>query len=271
MEKAILEYADKSQNHGGTIQNITPPSERDWGAFPVTGRKMAWIVGYDTTGRDVLEKPPINSIAPGDHISFSFECKGLPTIGHFWAAGWAPWYFSQEAEDSLLREGYPEYDLHPSDSLYFSGLTVVPRLPLSAFDASAILDALYSYAHQSAHLGWLGANRDDDCDNDEHPQDGIEKNIERRLMMAQRHLRDGDSVKARMDLQQLINKVDRIWKRSQQEDNKHDHDKGDRLRDRKDRVIMTSEAYALLKYNTEYLIDRLPQREKHPGRDEGNR
>jgi hypothetical protein len=30
---------------------------------------------------------------------------------------------------------------------------------------------------------------------------------------------------------------------------------------------MTSEAYALLKYNTEYLIDRLPEKDRKPRKD----
>ena len=268
MAKAIIDLQDDYKDNGGTIKNIRAPKEKDWGDFPDVGNKMRWIEQYDTTGKDILERPPRSSVAPGEQISFSFECLGLPSFGHFWAAGWAPWYFTQDVEDSLLRGGYPEYDLHPTDSLYFTGLTVVPRLPFANFDASLWLDTLLSYTHQSVDLGWLGKNRDDDCENDENPQDGIEKNIERRLMMAQRDLQHSDSVKARRDIQMLVDKIDRIWKRGQIEEKKHEHDRGDWWQHRKDWVIMTSEAYALLKYNTEYLIDRLPERERRGGREE---
>lgn len=153
------------------------------------------------------------------------------------------------------------------EAVKYHGWTIGPTAPPLNFDASVWVDTLLSYTHQSVDLGWLGKTRDDDCDNDEHPQDGIEKNIERRLTSAQRELQNGDSVKARKDLQMLVNKVDRIWKRGQAIEKKHEHDRGDWWQHRKDWVVMTSEAYALLKYNTEYLIDRLPERERHEGRE----
>jgi ElaB/YqjD/DUF883 family membrane-anchored ribosome-binding protein len=140
----------------------------------------------------------------------------------------------------------------------FYGWTIGPIAPPLDFSASIWIDTLLSYTRQSAHLGWLGRERDDDCDDDERPDDGIVKNIEQRLQKAKRELMKGDSVQARKELEKLVQKVERIWKRSQEEEKKHKRDRWER----KDNVIMTTEAYALLKYNTEYLADRLPREKK---------
>jgi hypothetical protein len=157
------------------------------------------------------------------------------------------------------------------NAVKFHGWTIGPTAPPLNFDASIWIDTLLSYTRRSVDLGWLGSGRDDDCDNDEHPQDGIERNIEHRLTMAQRELQDGDSVKARRDLQMLVNKVDRIWKRGQMLEKKHEHDREDWWQHRKDWVVMTSEAYALLKYNIDYLIDKPPERERHGGKEKVKR
>jgi len=121
------------------------------------------------------------------------------------------------------------------------------------------LDTLLSYTRQSSELGWLGRDRDNDCDNDEKPEVGIVRNIEQRLKKAKRQLERRDSVLARRELEKLVSKVERLWKRSQDdEERKHGRDRKNWWRrDKGDRIVMTSEAYALLKYNTEYLIDRL--------------
>ncbi len=82
--------------------------------------------------------------------------------------------------------------------------------------------------------------------------------------MAQHDLQRQDSVKARRELQTLLRKVELVWKRSREEDKKRGHDRKERFRDRDERIIMTSEAYALLKYNLEYVIDQLPEKDRHP-------
>ena len=146
----------------------------------------------------------------------------------------------------------------------FRGVSIGPTAPPADFAAMAFLDTLLSYTRQSADLGWLGKGRDNDCDDDERPDDGIVKNIELRLQNAKRELTEGDSVQARKELEKLLQKVERTWKRSQEEEKRHKRDRWER----NDNVIMTSEAYALLKYNSEYLIDRLPDKSKHGREDD---
>ena len=143
----------------------------------------------------------------------------------------------------------------------FLGTTIAPTAPPYSLIVVSWIDTLLSYTRQSTELGWLGRDRDNDCDNDEKPEDGIVRNIEQRLRKAKRQLERRDSVLARRELEKLVSKVERLWKRSQDEDNR---DKRDRW-EKRDKVVMTSEAYALLKYNTEYLIDRLPDRKPKKG------
>jgi len=280
MERAIVELNDDWVKYGGSLRNVEPPKEKDWGEFPSVKEKMRWVTYYDTTGLDIMERPPRSAVRPGEELSFSFEARGLPGIGHFWAAGWVKWPLTMEEKDSLIREGYDWEKSRALDENFFEGLTVVRRSPPNPFVHLAFLDTLLSYTRQSAELGWLapltglgkdpkGAARDNDCDGDERPENGIVRNIELRLQKTRRELERGDSVKARGELQKLVAKVERIWKRSEkEEERKHGKDRKNWWRrDKDEKVIMTSEAYALLKYNTEYVIDRLPERRRKPHRE----
>jgi hypothetical protein len=206
-------------------------------------------------------------IQPGEGVGgFKLMSRGLPTTRRCVAS---PRFdidsLFPDIEDTNRTLTITQMD-SIQEAVNYHGWTIGPTAPPLNFNATIWIDTLLSYTRQSVALGWLGREKDDDCDNDEHPQDGIERNIEHRLTMAQRELQDGDSVKARRDLQMLVNKVDRIWKRGQIVEKKHEHDRGDWWQHRKDWVVMTSEAYALLKYNIEYLIDKLPERERHEGK-----
>jgi hypothetical protein len=249
-----LEIGDKRLAHNEI--DIQSSNKKKW---YISGSSLGLIDGAPASR--FLEIPPENGLGPGESIGFSFTTEALPSIKRFYAQSFAPPYTEDEV-DSLRSAGYSDNQLFPDwkDNSY-RGITIGPQMPDSPFVALRFLDTLLSYARQSAELGWLGRDRDDDCDNDEHPQDGIVRNIERRLTLAQRSLQKGDSVKARRDLETLVKKVDRIWKRGQEEEKKQDSGKSrGEGRDEKGKIIMTSEAYALLKYNTEYLIDRLPER-----------
>jgi hypothetical protein len=205
------------------------------------------------------------AVKPGRRSNgFEIVSKGSPSIRRCIVS---PFF---DFDSLFSEERFPnEEDIPNTDSIQnavkFYGWTVGPTAPPANFDASACIDTLLSYARQSAELGWLapptgpGKRRDNDCDDDERPDDGITKNIEQRLQKAKRELMKGDSVQARKELEKLLQKVERIWKRSQKE---VDRERRERW-EKGDNVIMTSEAYALLKYKTEYLIDRLPEKAKH--------
>jgi len=183
-------------------------------------------------------------INPGDSLGgFILMSRGLPAIRlcivspDFDLISLYPDVEQVSNPDSLTAA--VNYD---REAVKFHGFTVGPTAPPANFVHVAFLDTLLSYTRQSAQLGWLGRNRDDDCDDDERPDDGVVRNIENRLQKARRELVRGDSVKARRELVKLVRKVDRLQRRGER--------------------VMTSEAYALLKYNSEYLIERLPERRR---------
>lgn len=198
--------------------------------------EMNWGTGGDF---DILP----DSLQSG----FSFHSSSVPGIITHYLEGYAPPPNIEKVDLDSLGRVFGYDDLTPYGP-GIVGKTVGPVLPPEPFIATAFLDTLLSYTRQSAELGWLGKERDDDCDEDEQPDDGLIRNLEQRLTKAKRELMREDSVKARRELEKLVKKVERIWKRSQEEAN----------RGRKG--PMTSEAYALLKYNTEYLIERLPEK-----------
>ena len=196
----------------------------------------------------------------------SYWTSIIPGDVTYYAEGWAdfPTFPQGMATDSI-----PGYDDLTPYGPGVVGRTIGPVRPLIPFVHLTFLDTLLSYTRQSAELGWLGKERDNDCDGDERPEDGIIRNIELRLQKARRELERGDSVKARGELQKLVGKVERIRKRSEkEEERKHGKDRKTWWRrDKDEKAMMTSEAYALLKYNTEYLLERLPEPKRHKGRD----
>ena len=138
------------------------------------------------------------------------------------------------------------------EAVKFRGWAIGPTAPPLNFIATVWCDTLISYTRQSVALGWLKDKRDDDSDDDEQSNDGVSKNLEKRIEKARKELVQGDSAKARKELEKFVKKVEKIYKKSEEfEKKKHENE-----------IVMTSEAYALLKYNAEYLIDRLPEKRK---------
>ncbi|MBF8248866.1 MAG: hypothetical protein HW374_1666, partial [Bacteroidetes bacterium] len=198
-----------------------------------------------------------SNVRPGQMLSgFNILSKGLPTIAIFYVQGFRPQVDPETGNQPTVQQ--LRNDLFMNS---FRGFSIGPSYPPDPFIPVIFLDTLLSYTRQSAELGWLGRDRDNDCDNDEIPDDGIVRNVEQRLKKAKKQLERGDSVFARRELEKLVSKVERLWKRSQDDEKKNKRDRWEK----RDKVVMTSEAYALLKYNTEYLIDRLPDRKPEKG------
>ncbi|MEW6062527.1 MAG: hypothetical protein AB1600_11370, partial [Bacteroidota bacterium] len=193
------------------------------------------------------------NIKPGNSLGiFSFHSVSIPGVITFYAEGEHPLPSFPEgmADDSI--PGYS--DLTPYGPGVV-GKTVGPVLTPTPFVALNFLDTLISYKHQAFALGWLRDKKDDDHDEDEQAEDGIIKNLDKRIDKAKKALMKGDSVKARKELEKLVKKVEKLYEKSQEaEKKKHNSD-----------IVMTSEAYALLKYNAEYLIERLPEKESKKG------
>jgi hypothetical protein len=153
----------------------------------------------------------------------------LPGIGNYWAAGWARWFFSREEKDSLIAEGYDWEKSRAIDENFFKGITVVRRSPPVPFIPLTFLDTLISYKHQAFALGWI-------------KNQGIVQSLDAKLDNAKRQLQRNNTTAARNTLQAFLNEVEALWKGEE-------HPYGGKQ--------ITSEAYALLKFNAEYLVSKL--------------
>jgi len=174
--------------------------------------------------------------------SFGFESNDLPVICNSYIRGHNP-------SGSLLVNGQLDFDKFYHDVITNSKIltSIGSNHQLKLLSQSQFLDTLLLYTRQSVTLGWLRSARDNDCDEDESPEEGVSKNLEKRLLKARKELQRSDSSKARQEIGKFVKKVEKIYKKSEEaEKKKHDSE-----------ITMTSEAYALLKYNAEYLIEQL--------------
>ena len=118
-----------------------------------------------------------------------------------------------------------EPDFIIGDSIFENskiGKTIAPRPAPVPFDASTFLDTLKSYTSQSLALLWIANQTTAD-------------KYEGYFSTAQTELQQADTTAARSELQTVLQEVEQ--------------DSGS---------VLTSEAYALLRFNTEFLLDQLP-------------
>ncbi len=183
---------------------------------------------------------------------FGLHDSYLPAIVRYFVKGYAPSSISWDDPMQVPTDEQVRNDLLTNSVI---GYTIGPKINSSSANPLNLLDSLINYTRQSADLGWLGKGRDNDNDNDELADNGIAKNIEQRYQRAKQELLSRDSVQARRELESLVQKIERIWKRSQEDEQREKREKKEKIE-----VIMTSESYALLKYNTEYVINLLPEK-----------
>lgn len=180
----------------------------------------------------------------------------------------------------LVFDSYPQMFYYYNDSTNQSlpvNVTVVTP-------TSALLDTLISMKHQAVAKSWLRDDRDrghdiedmmrgnewynkgefkkfrrwevgKDWDFDHDWNNGIVEVLDKRLDMAKRTLSHGDSVMARRNLEIFVMEVELL------------NNLSGKLVKRGKEPVITSDGYLSLKFNAEYLIDRLPDR--HGRGDEG--
>ena len=118
------------------------------------------------------------------------------------------------------------------------GYTIGTRVTSMDSNLANWCDTLTFYVNQSISLSWLAQKKDLDTSNGESPKDSIATNLIKRLQAIKTALQQGDSVVAHTLLQNFLTKVDAEHARSTNR--------------------MSDECYALLRYNGEYLRDKLP-------------
>lgn len=165
-----------------------------------------------------------NDIKPGESKdSIEVTSKGLPGIREFNAEPYinADKFYPSEFEvnnlDSLIQ--IIEEDRR---SASYSGQTVGPIAPPATFVSLDFLETTIEYTEQSCDLGWI-------------ENQGICRSLEANLDNVKRQLEQGRTQAAANNLQAFLNEIEAI----------------------RDQQHLSSEAYALLKYNGEYLLRKL--------------
>jgi hypothetical protein len=247
------------------LDNIRERAPEGWTCLAVKNASLA---------RFAVEIGTENILAPGMTLKgFEIVSNCLPGISKCYAQ--APHKAPNYAPEDFLAHQSEFINDFLTNSV--SGFTIAPVKWLLPFVPMDFLDTLISYKDRSVTLGWLknGKTNTKDCDETMNGREwyrkgdfeqyrrwepdndwnfdrdwniGIVKVLNRRLGKARAELSRKDSVGARRDLEIFVLEVELLYRLTT------------KLEARRQPPIMTSEAYALLKYNGEYLIDALPAR-----------
>ena len=121
-----------------------------------------------------------------------------------------------------------------------TGFTISPVSIPEPFIPAKAIDTLRALVFDSRSLGWVTDSLDlANADGDGSPGDSLVSRLEKRLDNVQQALSTNDSAGAVKQLKKFVNRVQPLYKEDQ---------KGS---------VLTSEAYALLKFNAQFLIDKL--------------
>jgi hypothetical protein len=167
--------------------------------------------------------PDDKEILPGDSLQgFGFITHYLPGISDFYAEGYTPPpYFENDDEGDDPIPGYD--DLTPYGP-GIVGKTVGPVIRPNSLNSTDFCDTLNSYINQSEKLGWVIS------------QTVVEK-YENLFNKAKIKYQQSNTDSVRFYLQKILENAKA--------------DSG---------INITSEAYFIIQYNTEYLIGQLPEK-----------
>jgi len=224
-----IEARNKNDIETLTIHNSI---NKNWGgsiSFPIVkpvsfkGAEITWVP-LDTLESypDQFFKPK-SSINQGDSINFSFETNGLPIIAKFWALGWYKPITVSEY-DSLKSIGFEESDiLKPWYLNAKQGYTVSSSVIPKPFIFIEFIDTLTTYTDSSNALGWIKTEQTKDKYNNYFTN-------------AKNYLNQNNNNAAKTELQKILTDCNADSS-----------------------TVLTSEAYALLYFNTDYLIKQIPE------------
>lgn len=232
METIYVESGDIGTEWGGTIDTLFNPTNKNWEAStkilsvpprsPSNRGIIGWFEADTISSLDELYNPTPNLLLQGESIQIGLRSQGLPAVKRFWAGGWTP-PLTKQIVDSLHALGYPDSVIFkPWYQDAFTSKTLSPVAAPIPFHALTFLDTITSYINQSRTLGWI-ANQ-------------TTANKYKRLVATARfHLQANNRgvTKAKLD-SVLLNVYP-------------DTTAG----------TLTSEAYALIRFNTEYLMKKL--------------
>jgi hypothetical protein len=218
------------------VDSILSPFNWDGRESSVRKKIISW--GSIDSAYDIL---PNNVLGGFDLIS-----RGLPAIQKYYLRGYTePLSFSEgEAPDlSQIRN----WDIFENS---FKGWTIGPSNPPYPFVPLDFLDTLKIYVNKSYSLKWIIDKKEDDKEKgDKEKEKGskLVKELMKYLDKAREQLVKNKIKEAKKQLKEFIKEVEEYYKKSSEEGEK----------EKVGHYYFSSEAYALLKYNAEYLIEQL--------------
>jgi hypothetical protein len=172
---------------------------------------------------------PDDNIKPGDSLDgFNFQSAGIPAVVTFYSHGWRELpTITEEEMPAGEEEDCPERNIFINA---FKGKTIGPTAPPEELVPADFLQGIIDMKHEAMELGWV-------------TNEGIKDSLDMKLEAALKKLQSGNTKAAANILGAFINEVE-----AQGCESYADCPKGKHL---------TPEAYALLKFNAQYLIDNL--------------
>jgi len=234
-----LQYAYQVTNHRDSRQKV-------WQFYVMTAvpaRYVEKIHSAEHWGAGMPQEDSIASvrwgtatdydIVPGESRGgFSFESPSPPGIVDYYAEGY---HNPPSFPEGMAPDSIPGYDDLTPYGPGIVGKTVGPVLPPDPFVTRDFLDTLASYKHQAAALGWVG-------------QDVFLNQLDEKLDQARDQLAKGHTKQAIDKVQEFLKKIEHEAKKTEKDQDK-----------KNDKKWVTSEGYALLKFNAEYLIEKLEE------------
>ena len=160
---------------------------------------------------------------------FSFNSYGMPSLSKMLLQG----YNRTPPLEDTVNGKFISFEDHNNNIITNSRQisTVAPSDTLYSIGKVEIIDSLLSYCNASYSIGWI---------KDEQTKDKYNTYFN----TAKTYLEQGDSSKARAELQKVLTDCNTDSS-----------------------TVLTSEAYALLYFNTEYLVNKLPEGTTFPPND----
>ncbi len=189
-----------------------------WSSALRISREVRWGAGHVD-----------NAVKPGNSLKgFELYSRGIPGIRNIVVEPHWVYIFKGSISDEETKRA-DEIE----EKLAFYGKAVGPVAPPAEFDALVFIDYIIKLKHDAIELGWVNKKGGQ----------GIIRSLDAKLNSAKRAIERSNILTAKNILGAFLNEVEAQGCSSYKDCNKGKH--------------LKPEAYALLKYNVEYLLSKL--------------
>lgn len=195
----------------------------------------------------------------GSREGFSFQSKGLPGVAQAYFRGYTKIIAFPEEEPLSFEEKFKPIGDFPNNTVQRK--TVGPVAPPANFVPLEFLTYLIDLKHQAQTLGWIGGPK-------------LVLELDKKLDEVKGKLFASEIESAVGKLTSFIEKVEAHYKETKEHEiEKIKEPEKKEGKEPEEKKFITSEGYALLKFNAEYLKDQLskskePEEDKHEDKKE---